>query len=100
MMAKATSLTKTRPTPTMVYDVIDIQQIKLGGCFEGFIINRYGSYDVLRSGFKYIRCVLIGASGHLTITLIIGFHFVTTFSPHLFVGRYICFSNFGVTFRN
>jgi hypothetical protein len=60
-MAKATSLTQTRPTSTIIYDVIDIQQIKLGVCFEVLliinIVNCHGFYDVPRNGFKiYSLC--------------------------------------------
>ncbi len=46
-------------TPMIVWGVSDIQQRMLGGCFEGYIVSRYGSYNVASSGYKYIHCDLI-----------------------------------------
>jgi len=70
-----------------------------GACFEGYII-RYVFADVPGSGFKYIHCDLANPLGYLTITLIIGFNFVSTFSLRLNVGSFIRVFNFGVTFKN
>lgn len=50
---------RKRSTPMIVWGVSDIQQRMLGGCFEGYIVSRYGSYDVSNSGYKYIHCDLI-----------------------------------------
>jgi hypothetical protein len=52
-------------------------------------MNKYCSYDVPRSGFKYIDCNLTNPLGYLTITLTIGFAFDIIFSLHLNVGSYI-----------
>jgi hypothetical protein len=46
-------------TPICVVGVIDIQQIMLSGYFEGYILSRFRSYDVVRSGYKFIDCDLI-----------------------------------------
>ncbi len=63
-------------------------------------MNKYGYYNVVGSGFKYIHYDLIDPFGYLTIMLIVGFAFVTTFSPHLNFESYIWIVNFNVTFRN
>ncbi len=68
VMVDAISLTRSRPSLTMVYGVTYIQQRMLGGCFERFIVNRYGFYDVPRNDLKYINYDLINAFRHLTIT--------------------------------
>jgi hypothetical protein len=51
----------------------------LGAIFEGYIVSKYGSYDVPRSGFKYIHCDLIDPLGYFIVTLIADVAFVTTF---------------------
>lgn len=33
------------------------------GCFEGYILSRYGSYDVVGNGYKFIHCDLIHQVG-------------------------------------
>jgi hypothetical protein len=55
----------------------------LNGCFKSYILNRYGSYDVVRTGYKFIHCDLTNKVGFLTITFIVRATFVTTFSPRL-----------------
>jgi hypothetical protein len=72
----------------------------LGAYFEGYIVSKYGSADVPRSGFKYIHCDLADPLGYLTITLTIGSSFVSTFSPCLNVGSFIQVLNFKVILRN
>jgi len=67
----------------------------LSGCFEGYILNRYGSYDIVWSGYKFIHCDLIDKVGFLIITLTIGIAFVTIFSHNLNVGSFIQVHNFG-----
>jgi len=57
-----------------------------GACFEGYIVNMYGSTNVLGSGFKYMHCDLVDPLRYLTITLTIGSSFVSTFFLHLNVG--------------
>jgi hypothetical protein len=37
----------------------------LGVVFEGYIVNRYGFYDVASNGFKYIHCDFIDVLGFL-----------------------------------
>ncbi len=66
----------------------------LGACFDGLIVNQYGFYDVY-SGYKYIQCNLIDVFGYMTITFIISFGFVTTFSNMLYVSYFVRVSNFG-----
>jgi hypothetical protein len=83
-----------------VMEITNVQHKMLGVVFKGYVMNKYGSYNVTRSGFKYIHYDLIDPFGYLTITLIIRFTFVTTFSPHLNVGSYIRIMNFNDTFRN
>jgi hypothetical protein len=68
--------------------------------FEGYILNRYGLYDVVGSGYKFIHCDLIDKVGFFIVTLTIGAAFVTTFSPRLNVGSFIRVQNFEVTFQN
>jgi len=58
----------------------------LGVVFEGYVVNKYGFYNATGSGFKYIHYNLTDPFGYLTITLTVGFTFVTTFFPHLNVG--------------
>jgi len=72
----------------------------LNGCFAGYILSRYGSYDVVGSGYKFIHCDFIDKVRLLTITFTIGATFVTTFSPCLNVGSFIQVQNFIVTFQN
>jgi hypothetical protein len=83
-----------------VVGIIDLQHKMFGVCFEGYIVNMYGSTNVPRSGFKYIHCDLIDPLRYLTITLTIGSSLVSTFFPHLNVGSFIRVFNFEVTFRN
>ncbi len=66
-----------------------IQYKMLCVIFEGYVMNKYCSYDVPRSECKYIDCNVTDPLGYLTITLTIGFVFDITFSPHLNVGPYI-----------
>jgi hypothetical protein len=69
-MAKiVTSPNKKKTTPISIVDVTDIQQKMLNGCFEDYILSRYGSYDVLGSGYNFIHCDLTNKVGLLTITL-------------------------------
>jgi len=72
----------------------------LGGCFKGYIVYRYGSYDVAKNEFKYTHCDLTYQFEYMTITLTIGFYFATTFFPCLNVVCLICIINFGITFQN
>jgi hypothetical protein len=72
----------------------------LNGCFEGFIMNKNGSYNVIGSAFKYIHYDLTNAHGLEIVTLMVSSNFVTTFSPRLNVGSFIYIQNFGVTFKN
>jgi hypothetical protein len=71
-----------------------------GAWFEDYIISKYGSIDVLGSGFKYIHCDLIDPIGCLTIIITTRSNFVLTISPRLNVTSFIHVLNFGVTFRN
>ncbi len=66
-----------------------MQQKMLGVVFEGNVVSRYESYDIPNNGFKYIHYDLINVLKYLTITLIVGSTFVTTFSSCLNVGSYI-----------
>jgi hypothetical protein len=69
----------------------------LNGCFEGYILNRYGSYDVVRNGYKFIHCDLTNKVGFLTITIYCkGYLFISSLN----VGSFIQIQNFGVTFWN
>jgi len=72
----------------------------LNGCFESYIWSKYGSYDVIGSGYKFIYCDLTNKVGFLIVTFIVGVVFVTTFSPCLNFGSFIQIQNFGVTFQN
>ncbi len=89
MVEIVASLSKKRTTPIFVLGVIDIQQKMLSGCFECCILSRYGSYDVVGSGYKFIHCDLTYKARFLTIALIVKATFVTTFSPLLNVGSFI-----------
>lgn len=72
-----------------VVGIIDMQERMLVAIFEVHIVSSYESYDVASSSFKYIHCDLVDVLRYLTITLIIGLAFVTTFFPRLNVGLYI-----------
>jgi len=100
MVEIVASLSKKRAIPIFVLGVTDIQHKMLSGCFKGCILSRCGSYDVVGSGYKFIHCDLTYKVGFLTITLIVGVAFVTTFSPPLNVGSFIWVQNFAVTFHN
>jgi hypothetical protein len=70
-------LSKKIVAPMFVVGIIDVQQRMLGALFEGYIISRYGFYNVFGHDFKYIHCDLIDVLGYLTITLMVGSTFVT-----------------------
>jgi len=63
-------------------------------------MNKYGSYNVFNSVFKYIHCDLTNALGLKTITLTFNSNFVTTFSPRPNVGSFVHIQNFGFIFKN
>jgi hypothetical protein len=65
-----------------------------------YVVNRYDSYDVLGTGYKYIHCDLIDCEGYMTMTLIFGSYFAISFSLHLNSRGFVRFGNFGVTFHN
>jgi hypothetical protein len=46
MIAMEVSLSKKRLTPMTIWGVSNIQQKMLGGFFEGYIVSKYGSYNV------------------------------------------------------
>jgi hypothetical protein len=52
------SASRKRGAPPHVIQITNIQQIMFSGYFEGFIMNRYGSYDVPGSAFKYIYTMI------------------------------------------
>jgi hypothetical protein len=58
----------------------------LSGCFKGYILNRYCSYDVVGNRYKFIHCDFTNKVGILIVTLTMGATFVTTFSPRSNVG--------------
>jgi hypothetical protein len=72
-----------------------------GGCFKGYVVNKYGSYDVPGSGCKwiYIHCDLIDHEGCMIVTLTIQSYFVISFSPCLNIGGFVHINNFDVTFH-
>jgi len=72
----------------------------LSGCLKGYILNKYGSYDVVSNKYKFIHCDLTIKVGFLIVTITIGATFVTTLSPCLNVGSFIGVQNFEVTFQN
>jgi hypothetical protein len=49
------SLNTKKKSPIFVLGVTNIQQIMLNECFESYIMSRYGLYDVVRSGYKFIH---------------------------------------------
>jgi hypothetical protein len=94
-----TNLSKERPSAIIVWGVSNIQQRMLGGCFKGYIAYKYESYDVAKHKFKYTHCDLTYQIGYMTMTLIIGSYFATTFFPCLNVGCLICIINLGIIFQ-
>jgi hypothetical protein len=72
----------------------------LRASFEGCILKRYGSYDVVRNDYKYIQCNFTNPFGFMTITLMVRSTFVMTFLPWVNVGVFVQMSNFGVMFKN
>jgi hypothetical protein len=59
--------------------ITNIQQRMLSGYFEIFIMDKYGSYNVLNNVFKYMHYDLTNARGLRTITLTFNLNFITTF---------------------
>jgi hypothetical protein len=49
MVALVSNVRRKRGAPLNVIQNVNIQQRMLGGCFEGFIMNKYESYNVLDS---------------------------------------------------
>jgi hypothetical protein len=82
-------LLKIKVVHVNVVEITNVQHKMLGVVFEGYVVDKYGYYNVVGSGFKYIHYDLIDPFGYLTIMLIVGFAFVTTFSPHLNFESYI-----------
>jgi len=91
---------KKRVTPIIVWGLSNIWQRMSGGCFEGYVVNKCGSYDVPRSGYKYIHCDLINCEGYMIMTLTIESYFATSFYLCLNIGGFVHITNFGVTFHN
>ncbi len=87
---------KKRPTTLNIVFIIEVKERMLGACFDGLIVNQYGSYDVSSNGYKYIHYDSVDVFGYMTITFIVSFGFVTTFSNRLYVGYFVRVSNFGV----
>jgi len=85
-----------RPTTLNIVSIIEVKEPMLGACFDGLIVNQYGSYDVFSNGYKYIHYDLVDVFGYMTITFIVSFGFVPTFSNMLYVGYFVRVSNFGV----
>jgi hypothetical protein len=100
MAAMEMSPNKKRVAPITIWVVFDIQQRMSGRCFERYVLNKCGSYDVPRSGYKYIHCDLTNRERYMIVTLIVGSYFAISFSPYLNIGGFVCTSNFGVTFHN
>jgi len=49
------NLNKKKIAPFSVMGITNVQQRMLGVVFERYVVSRYGSYNVARSGFKYIH---------------------------------------------
>jgi len=49
MVTLVSNVRRKRGAPLNVIQIVNIQQRMLGGCFEGFIMNRYKSYNVFDS---------------------------------------------------
>jgi hypothetical protein len=83
-------------------NVVGITDVKnaSGAYFEGYIVSKYGSIDVPRSGFKNIHCDSADPLGYLTTIMTIRSNFVSTSSLLLNVGSFIWVLNFRVTFIN
>lgn len=93
-------LLKIKLVHVSVVEITNVQHRMLGVVFEGYVVNKYGYYNVVGSGFKYIHYDLIDPFGYLTIMLTVRFAFVTIFSPRLNFRSYVWIVNFNVTFRN
>ncbi len=100
MVAMEMSPNKKRVAPITIWGFFDIQQRMSGRCFERYVVNKCGSYDVPQNGYKYRHCDLTNREGYMIVTLTIGSYFTTSFSPYLNIGGFVCTSNFGVTFHN
>lgn len=87
-------LNKKITAPIFVVGIIDVQQRMLGALFEGYIVSRYGFYNVFGHDVKYIQYDLVYALGYLTFTLMVGSTFVIIVSPRLNVGSYIHVTKF------
>lgn len=72
----------------------------LNGYFQGFIMNKYKSYNVFDSAFKYIHYDLTNARGLKIITQTFTSIFVTTFPPRPNVVSFVHIQKFGITSKN
>jgi hypothetical protein len=59
------SLNNKKIACVSVVGIINVQQGMLGVVFEGYVVSRYGSYIVVRNGFKYIHYYLTNHFGYL-----------------------------------
>jgi hypothetical protein len=79
MAQQVSSPSRKKTAFVNVVDITNMQHKMLGACFEGYIVNKYGSADVPRSGFIHIHYDLANPLGYLIITMIVGSNFVSTF---------------------
>lgn len=52
-----------------VVSIINVHQWMLGGCFEGYIVNWYGSSHVIGNELKFINCDFTYSSSNMIVTL-------------------------------
>jgi hypothetical protein len=71
-----------------------------GPCFEGQILSKYRSYDVLVNVYKYINYDFTNVVGHMIIIFIVGFIFVNMFFAHFIMGVFLLILIFNVIIKN
>ncbi len=78
----------------------DVHQRLFGPCFEGQILSKYGSYDVLVNAYKYINYDLTNVVGHMIIIFIMGFISINMFFAHFIMGFFLLILNLNVIMKN
>ncbi len=74
------------------------KEVHLSMLFKSLAFNK--ECCIMYIAFKYIHYDLTYACGSRIVTLMVSSNFVTTFSPKLNVGSFICIWNFWIIFKN
>jgi hypothetical protein len=78
----------------VVLNIDDVVVKMQGACFEGKVMNRYGSWDIGQSTYKCFKADLVDHDSFQTVTLVISESFASHHSNKIHVGKYIKIINF------